>query len=91
MSKDNYTCSIHEVIVCGRNKLLVIKSTWSSVELNLFCVQLIWLNPDVSLTVKHYNTEHILKVKWKPLSLLVKVKSAYEPGGASGRSISRFQ
>ena len=33
-----------------------LKSTWSSVELNLlYCVHLFRLNPDVSLTVKHYN------------------------------------
>ena len=34
--------------------MVVIKSTWSSVELNLYCVHLFWLNLDVSLTVKHY-------------------------------------
>ena len=33
----------------------MIKSTWSSVELNLYCVHLFRLNPDVSLTVKHYS------------------------------------
>ena len=32
-----------------------LKSTWSSVKLNLFWVHLFWLNLGVSLTVKHYS------------------------------------
>lgn len=36
----------------------MIKSTWSSVELNLSCVYLFWLYPDVSLTVKHYRVQN---------------------------------
>jgi len=53
--KKGRDCSIDDVIVYGRNELWVIKSTWSSVELNRYCVYLFWLNPDVSLTVKHYS------------------------------------
>ena len=33
----------------------VIKSTWSSVELNLPRGHLFWITPDVSLAVKHFS------------------------------------
>ena len=48
-------CSIDYVIVYGQNELWVIKKAHGQVSSWICCcVHLFWLNPDVSLTVKHY-------------------------------------
>ena len=54
--QQHLVCCYFDAIVYGRNELwLWLKHfCWSRVEFSLYCVLLFGLNPDISLTVKHY-------------------------------------